>query len=318
MPDVTTNREVWDASYDWAAAGDEWSTAWGSTESEWHATLLPRLRSFTPSPRVLEIACGFGRWSQYLIPRSEQYVGIDLAAAAVEGCRERFAGVANARFEVTDGRSLDMVDDGSIDLAFSFDSLVHVESDVIEAYLSELKKKLAPQGVAFLHHSNLGNVKPIGQPWRVATRAHERLAGRSTVGLDHWRGPSVSADQFATAAKAAGLVCFGQEVLNWGGARLIDCISLVTQPGSRWDRPLVRVTNPYFMAEAASAARTASLYDSSDSPEPAASRDSASIHYFGPSSMGISSTTVGPWSMSVLGPLPRLRQLVRRGRGSTR
>jgi cyclopropane fatty-acyl-phospholipid synthase-like methyltransferase len=39
------------------------------------------------------------------------------------------------------------------DFVFSFDSLVHVESDVIENYLTQLAKKLKPNGIGFIHHS---------------------------------------------------------------------------------------------------------------------------------------------------------------------
>lgn len=46
--------------------------------------------------------------------------------------------------------------DDSIDLAFSFDSLVHAEQDVLAGYLSVFATKLKPGGTAVLHHSNLG------------------------------------------------------------------------------------------------------------------------------------------------------------------
>ena len=39
----------------------------------------------------------------------------------------------NARFVSNNGRSLPMVADSSMDLAFSFDSLVHIEADVLAA-----------------------------------------------------------------------------------------------------------------------------------------------------------------------------------------
>jgi hypothetical protein len=46
-----------------------------------------------------------------------------------------------------------MIADGSIDLAFSFDSLVHAEADVLSFYLAQLATKLRSDGVAFIHHS---------------------------------------------------------------------------------------------------------------------------------------------------------------------
>jgi hypothetical protein len=52
-----------------------------------------------------------------------------------------------------------MIENGSIDFAFSFDSLVHAESDVMSSYAHELARVLKPGGVAFLHHSNLDAVR---------------------------------------------------------------------------------------------------------------------------------------------------------------
>jgi hypothetical protein len=313
MPDVDANRSVWDGSYEWPEAGDEWSTAWGDTATEWHATLLPRVHAFLPAGTILEIAPGFGRWSHYLIPQCDRYVGVDLAAASVEACRKRFAGAEHAEFHVNDGRSLDAVADTSVDLAFSFDSLVHIEQNVMGAYLKELTKKLTANGVAFIHHSNLGGVKPTGRSTKLAVRAGEKLRGRETVGPDHWRGTSMSAQRFAELAEQAGLVCIGQEVINWLGSRLIDCISMVTLPGSKWERPNVLVSNPHFMTEAASAACVSRVYTSLD--RAAAAGDpavSGAVRYFGPSSTMITNRTVGPWAVSVLGPWPKWRQMLRR------
>src|SRR3954447_19835934 len=137
MPGVDENRDLWGGTYAWPEAGDEWSASWGGADTQWHASVLPRVQPFLPATTVLEIAPGFGRWTQYLIPLSGRYLGVDLAEAAVQACRERFAGQPAAEFHVNDGRSLAVAADGSVDLAFSFDSLVHVEEDVIGGYLTE-------------------------------------------------------------------------------------------------------------------------------------------------------------------------------------
>jgi len=56
--------------------------------------------------------------------------------------------------------SLAVAADRSIDLVFSFDSLVHAERDVIGGYLNEFARVLADDGVAFIHHSNTGAYEP--------------------------------------------------------------------------------------------------------------------------------------------------------------
>src|SRR3954468_8324542 len=210
MPSVEANRQLWGAAYGWPEEGDEWSAPWGGRRTQWYTSILPRLHPFLPARRVLEIAPGFGRWSSFLISTCESYVGVDLAEPAVEACRERFADATHASFFVNDGRSLDAVDDGSIDLAFSYDSLVHVEQDVIGAYLVELARKLAPDGVAFLHHSNLAGCPPVGRSARMAARLGRTVRGQRTVDFwDRWRAPTMSAERFAELAAEAGLVCIG-------------------------------------------------------------------------------------------------------------
>jgi ubiquinone/menaquinone biosynthesis C-methylase UbiE len=303
MPGVDANRQEWDGRYAWPQGGSEWSGAWGGVDAQWHSTLRPRLRRFLPASTILEIAPGYGRWTGYLLDRCDRYEGVDLSAQCVEACRRRFADVDHAEFHVGDGRSLTMIDDASIDFAFSFDSLVHVEDDVINAYLRELNRVLTADGVAFLHHSNLAACRPVARPLTLALRAADRMRRRTTRGFEHWRGKSVSAQRFEQLAAHAGLACIGQEVVNWFGGRLIDCISLVTRPASRWARPNVVAHNPYFMAEAASSACAAQIYGDRHAPA-AATRDDRSWQHLG-SLTSITTRSVGPWAVSVVGPWPR-------------
>jgi ubiquinone/menaquinone biosynthesis C-methylase UbiE len=261
MPTVEQNRDVWGSSYEWTDAGDEWSQVWGGAEAQWHGALLPRLRAFLPAANVLEIAPGHGRWTRFLADHCQHLVAVDVAESCVEVCRRRFVDQPHIEVHRNDGRSLPMVPDGSVDLAFSFDSLVHVEAEVLSAYLDELARVLAPDGVAFLHHSNLGEYRTVFSVLlRMPHRLRRALAKTHAVDYDHWRALSVSARLVDEWARARGLACTSQELVNWGGRRLIDCFSIITRPRSVRDRPMVVVRNPDFMAEARSIRRAASAY----------------------------------------------------------
>src|SRR5262249_31347341 len=157
MPTLAENKSVWDASYDWGCAGEEWSEAWGSPQAQWAGCLYPRIFPFLKG-RILEIAPGHGRWTQFLRDHCMSLIGVDLAATCVSECRSKFKSDPRLHFEVGDGRKLPMVGDASIDFAFSFDSLVHAEADILESYASELARVLKPNGIAFLHHSNLATL----------------------------------------------------------------------------------------------------------------------------------------------------------------
>jgi SAM-dependent methyltransferase len=244
MGSVEENREAWN-SRDWTERGDDWSAAWGSPAAEWYGTLLPRIHPWLPAGTVLEIGPGFGRWTRYLKDLAQHLVLVDVAATCIEGCRARFASVPNITYHVNDGRSLAMLEEGTIDLAFSFDSLVHAEADVIDAYLDGLARALAPDGVGFLHHSNLGACAGTGV----------------SMPNPHWRAASVTAHAFARSCANRGLQCRSQELITWWcGDRLTDCISVFTRHGSRWARDNMVVTNPRFMAEAEYVAGLDRLY----------------------------------------------------------
>ena len=189
--------------------------------------------------RLLEIAPGYGRWTEFLRHHCDELIGIDLSEQCVEACRHRFRSEPKLSFQVNDGKSLRAVEDGTMEFVFSFDSLVHAELDVMDAYLPEVARVLRDDGVAFLHHANMG------------AYAAEEVGSR----IPHWRGGSVSAKSVAQAAADNGLVCFKQEVITWGADHqfLSDSFSWIAHTGSPRDQPRKVVINSGFMKEAAEA-----------------------------------------------------------------
>jgi SAM-dependent methyltransferase len=271
MPELNAIRDTWNQDAGWVAGGDEWSGPWGGSESQWWGSLLPRIHAFVPAGVVLELGPGHGRWSRYLRPLADRLILVDVAEHCVEACRRMFADDPQVSCHLGDGTSLPMVADRSVDFAFSFDSLVHAEADVLEAYAHELARTLKPDGVAFIHHSNMAAYR---QAAAVARRFPGRLRRRLTihgvlVNVYAWRAESASAGLFARLCAEAGLSCVGQELLAWEyGRHLIDTISLVTPRGSRWERPYRVVRNRRLMQEAAAVARHTPLYSLSDFAPP--------------------------------------------------
>ena len=265
MPSVEQNYEVWDREYGWSQQGEEWSGPWGSAEAQWRWTVAPRIRSFVPAGTILEIAPGFGRWTRYLKDLCTRLVVVDLSERCIEACRQRFAAESHIAYYVNDGRSLDMVADRSIDFVFSFDSLVHADADVIEDYLRQLGRKLTPDGVGLIHHSNWGAYgryhrrAAAADPWLPA-RAKDFLTRIGVLEVEQFRSRSVNGNVFERLAREAGLQCISQKMVNWRTRRLIDCFSVFTRQGSRVARPNHVIANPGFMAEVAMAARLSSLY----------------------------------------------------------
>lgn len=231
MPDIFWNRGVWGSTYSWPAGGEEWSKSWGGSEAQWFGSIFPRLHRFLPARRILEIAPGLGRWTKFLIPACDAFVGIDLSEKCTDACRRTFADAGHATFLTNDGRSLTETQDRSFDVVFSFDSLVHAEQDVMASYVPEILRKLSSIGVAFIHHSNLH-------------------AYGNTIDNPHARGTTVSADIVAKLITHNGGTVLVQEVVNWGCDHLIDCLTLFSRREAYPFHKPIRLNNPVFMGEA--------------------------------------------------------------------
>jgi SAM-dependent methyltransferase len=246
MVSVDENKALWNRDYGWPQAGDEWSGAWGSPRAQWLGCILPRIFPFVKG-RILEIAPGRGRWTQFLQAHCTSLIGIDLAPSCIEQCKQRFREHANLEFQLNDGLTLPMVGDASIDFAFSFDSLVHAEADAVSSYVRELARVLKPGAVAFIHHSNLAAVRR--SLWDKLKR---RISG---IPFDqHTRASTMSAAKMRAFLSQSRMSCLQQELIPWGNGWpvLIDCLStIVNSPG----KECVIVENHRFMEEAAAIKR---------------------------------------------------------------
>lgn len=260
MPTLEDNKHFWDGRYDWSGRGDEWSAEWGGPDMQWYGTLLPRIHPYLPTGTIVEIACGCGRWTRYLKDLGKRVVAVDLSRRCVEVCRERFAAFPQVECHLNDGRSLAMVPDASVDFVFSFDSLVHADASVIDAYLGEIARVLRREGVAFIHHSNLGEYRGwYDKIHRLPWLEKALLASGFLEAELHGRDFSVDAAQVEALARRHRLACIAQEIVGTGRI-MLDCLStLVRQDSGRLRRNRV-LRNPGFVAEKRNLARLARLY----------------------------------------------------------
>jgi SAM-dependent methyltransferase len=226
MPQIDWNHSVWNDSYSWKYAGEEWSEPWGGSAAQWFGSLYPRIHKYLPARRILEIAPGFGRWTRFLIPSCAEFKAIDLSSRCVEACKARFPGHGDD-FHQNDGLDLSAAT-GKYDFIFSFDSLVHADLDVFDNYVPQILSKLTEYGVAFIHHSNFPASGSLKNP--------------------HIRSQNVDSEKLADLIGKSGGSVLIQERINWrGGAELIDCLTTFSRLRIQ---PLVKLDNPFFMTEA--------------------------------------------------------------------
>ena len=273
MPTLEENLSVWGDSYEWVRAGEEWSKAWGSTRMQWYGSILPRISAFVPADSILEIAPGFGRWTNYLKDLCKTIAIVDISEKCIDACRRRFSAEQHISFHVNDGKSLDVVPDGSVDLVFSYDSLVHVEDVIMESYVKEISKKLKKNGVAFIHHSNLGDYeKRISLQSMLRMKDSQLSKIPKLPGLlkrlriydnvtEQWRARSMTAAKMAKFAQDSGLQCISQELITWNSRFcMVDCMSTLTPRNSTWYRENRILKNPGFMIEAKRLSELSRLY----------------------------------------------------------
>ncbi|MGK5095001.1 class I SAM-dependent methyltransferase [Deltaproteobacteria bacterium TL4] len=212
---IKENLEVWDVGYDWSCRGEEWSDPWGNSMAQWTNVIYPRIFNFLPTGTVLEIGPGNGRWSGFLSRYVTKLVGVDLSQRCVSACQTIFKDRQQCEFYANDGLRFPKTKNGSIDLVFSFDSLVHADLYIMKSYLDEINRVLKDGGAAFIHHSNL-------------------LACHKWFGLkEHERARDVDHQTIKTYADNHGLSCVTQELVNWGNPKkhLIDCFSTFYKGG---------------------------------------------------------------------------------------
>ena len=262
MPTIQENLSQWNNNYDWSQQGEEWSVWWGGSDMQWYGAILPRLHRFVPTETILEIAPGFGRWTQFLKDLCRNLILVDLSEKCIQACKNRFSPSSHITYYLNDGKSLEMISNNSIDCIFSFDSLVHADAEAIKTYLNQMSKKLKKNGIGFLHHSNIGaysrylrlvNKLPRGK----SLLQRLKLLDTDAMGRDY----SMTAYKFERYAYEAGLQCISQELINWGCNRILtDCISIFTRKDSDWARPNKIVRNKNFMKEVKTISKLSKLY----------------------------------------------------------
>jgi ubiquinone/menaquinone biosynthesis C-methylase UbiE len=185
-------------------------------EEQWRTLIWPELQGMDFSV-VVDLAAGYGRNSAKLLEHAGELIIVDINRECIEHCRRRFAGKQRVSYLQTDGASLKGIADASVTLIYSFDAMVHFDSDVVRAYLQEFERVLRVGGKCFCHHSNYE-----GQPGGgIAKAMHSRNF--------------MSAELFAHYSIKAGLAVRKQKILDWGGCPGLDCISILEKPPTARD-----------------------------------------------------------------------------------
>jgi SAM-dependent methyltransferase len=198
-------RRTWDA-----LAGSDNPVFVGdpATGAEELAGLFGRLGADPRGGRCVEVGCGPGRMTGALAERFDEVLALDVSPAMLERARANVP-AGNVEFSPVSGERLEGVDDGVADAVVCYLVLQHLPSRaVIESYLREFARVLAPSGEAFVQVPVLGGT--AGRLWRAIRTPLVLLARRPDRGAA-FRGFRLTRAELDAALGAAGLRILGDD-----------------------------------------------------------------------------------------------------------
>ena len=76
-------QKFWGKEEHWTNGGHEWSSQFGTTENLWNQHLFDDLKEFR-NKKILEIAPGFGRITQFLSVLANELLVVDLNPLCIQ------------------------------------------------------------------------------------------------------------------------------------------------------------------------------------------------------------------------------------------
>ena len=191
-------RRTWDALAGGDTAVYVGDPATGAAELE---GLFGRLGADPHGGRCVEVGCGPGRMTGALAERFDEVVAVDVSPAMLAQAQANVT-APNVTFRPVSGERLDGVEDRSADALVCYLVLQHLPSrSVVESYLGEFARVLAPRGEAFVQVPVLG---AAGRVWRALRRPLVAVARRPDRGAA-FRGFRLTRAELDRALSAARL-----------------------------------------------------------------------------------------------------------------
>jgi cyclopropane fatty-acyl-phospholipid synthase-like methyltransferase len=113
----------------------------------------------SPGATIVEIGPGGGRWTRYMLSARRIYA-VDYHQELLDELRSRF-NRPNITFVKNSGDDFPGVPDGAADLIFSFGCFVHLDIDIIDRYLANMRRLLKPESNVVLQYAD--KTKPLAQ-----------------------------------------------------------------------------------------------------------------------------------------------------------
>lgn len=113
----------------------------------------------SPDTTVLEIGPGGGRWTRYMLDVRKIYA-VDYHQEILNELKSKIK-ASNITYIKNNGYDFPKIQNQSIDFLFSFGTFVHLEIDIIDRYLKNIKPLLKHNSNVVIQYSD--KTKPLGK-----------------------------------------------------------------------------------------------------------------------------------------------------------
>ncbi len=159
------------------------------SNGQWTATQVKAALDITQDDVIMELGCGIGRIGRELAANCKHWIGVDISQKMIDGAQQRLQSLDNVSFHVLPSNNLSVLEDASIDKAYSIAVFCHLDKEDLFNYLRELRRVVKPGGTIFVETWNLSH--PIG--WK-----RWQYEADNWVNMDHSQRKDVARNQFCT------------------------------------------------------------------------------------------------------------------------
>ncbi|MBO4221537.1 MULTISPECIES: class I SAM-dependent methyltransferase [Bradyrhizobium] len=172
-------------------------------------TIFSKLFSRLDLTTVIELACGRGRHAEQIASQCGSLLVVDIHEENIEFCKSRLAHHRNVSYLKNNGYEFSGVPNNSMTAIYCYDAMVHFSPDLVENYLKETARVLAPGGMALYHHSN------YDAPNTTSYGANPHARNHMTF------------DLFSEYARNAGLLIEESHPIKWARLDDLDRVTLL-------------------------------------------------------------------------------------------
>jgi ubiquinone/menaquinone biosynthesis C-methylase UbiE len=159
------------------------------SNGQWTAAQVKAALDITANDVVMELGCGVGRIGKQLAVDCKHWVGVDISANMIDCAQQRLETVDNVTLHALARNDLSVLEDASIDKAYSIAVFCHLDKEDLFNYLRELRRVVKPGGTIFVETWNMSH--PIG--WK-----RWQYEADNWLEMDHSQRKDVARNQFCT------------------------------------------------------------------------------------------------------------------------